>query len=119
MHSGALFLIPASFAGHVEPRHGQVTHKIAPDIDAKRDQLMAGLNDARMVIGLYQMKGIRPTLTGRNGEGDPYYSDGEIWVAQLAAGDKEAEKPAEMEAPPALIQMKDAAFSLAYPGRSQ
>jgi hypothetical protein len=95
---------------------GQVTHRIAPDVDAERDSLIAGLNDARMVIGLYQMNGIGPTLTGRNGEGDPYHSDGEIWVARLAAPGKEAEKPVEMETPPVLIQIKNAAFSLAYPG---
>jgi LssY C-terminus len=98
---------------------GQVTHRIAPDVDAERDLLMAGLNDARMVTGLYQMKGIGPTLNGRNGEGDPYHSDGEIWVARLVAAGKEAGKPAAMETPPALIQMKDAAFSLVYQGRSQ
>jgi hypothetical protein len=98
---------------------GQVTHRIAADVDAERDRLMTGLNDALMVTGIYQMKGIGPTLTGRNGEGDPYYSDGEIWVARLVAGGKEAEKPAEMESPPALIQMKDAAFSLASQGHSQ
>jgi LssY C-terminus len=97
---------------------GQVTHRIAANIDAERDRLMTGLNDARMVIGLYQMKGIGPTLAGRNGEGDPYYSDGEIWVARLVVAGKEAEKPAAMEAPPALIQVKDAAFSLASQERS-
>jgi LssY C-terminus len=98
---------------------GQVTHRIAPNIDAERDRLVAGLIDARMVIGIYQMKGIGPTLTGRNGEGDPYYTDGEIWVAQLVVAGKEAEQPAAMETPPVLIQMKDAAFSLASQGRSQ
>jgi LssY C-terminus len=92
---------------------GQVTHRIAANVDAERDQLITGLNDARMVTSLYQMKGIGPTLTGRNGEGDPYYSDGEIWVARLAAGGAEAGKPAVMEAPPALIQIKNAAFSFA------
>jgi hypothetical protein len=97
---------------------GQVTHRIAADVDAERDRLVAGLNDARMVTGIYQMKGIGPTLTGRNGEGDPYYSDGEIWVAQLVVAGKEAEKPAAMEMPPVLIQMKDAVFSLASQGRS-
>jgi hypothetical protein len=97
---------------------GQVTHRIAANVDAERDRLVAGLNDARMVTGIYQMKGIGPTLTGRNGEGDPYYSDGEIWVAQLVVAGKEAEKPAAMEMPPVLIQMKDAVFSLASQGRS-
>jgi LssY C-terminus len=82
---------------------GQVTHRIAANVDAERDRLIAGLNDALMVTGIYQMKGIGPTLMGRNGEGDPYYSDGEIWVARLSVGGKEAEKPAERETPPALI----------------
>jgi hypothetical protein len=39
------------------------------------------------------------------------YTDGEIWVARLVSGGKEAEKLAEMLPAPALIQMKDTAFS--------
>jgi hypothetical protein len=90
---------------------GQVTHRIAPNIDEERDRLISGLNEAHMVVSIYQMKGIGPTLNGRNGEGDPYYTDGEIWVARLVGGGKEAEKPAEMLPPPALIQVKDTIFS--------
>src|SRR5258705_9205232 len=90
---------------------GQVTHRIAPNIDEERDRLISDLNDALMVASIYQMKGIGPTLNGRNGEGDPYYTDGEIWVARLVGGDKEAEKPAEMQPPPALILIKDTVFS--------
>jgi hypothetical protein len=98
---------------------GQVTHRIAANIDAERDRLVTGLNDALVVTGLYQMKGIGPTLTGRNGEGDPYYSDGEIWVARLVVAGKEAVKPAAMQTPPVLIQIKDSAFSLASQGRAK
>lgn len=90
---------------------GQVTHRIAANIDEERDRLIAELNDAHMVRSIYQMKGIGPTLNGRNGEGDPYYTDGEIWVARLVSGGKEAEKPAEMLPAPVLIQIKDTAFS--------
>jgi hypothetical protein len=90
---------------------GQITHRIAPNVDEERDRLIAGLNDAHMVTSIYQMKGIGPTLNGRNGEGDPYYTDGEIWVARLVSGGKVAEKLAEMVPAPALIQIKDAAFS--------
>ena len=90
---------------------GQVTHRIAPNVDEERDRLIAGLNDAHMVTSIYQMKGIGPTLNGRNGEGDPYYTDGEIWVARLVSGGKETEKLAEMVPAPALIRIKDAAFS--------
>ncbi|MGO4741114.1 LssY C-terminal domain-containing protein [Bosea sp. 2KB_26] len=91
---------------------GQVTHRIAPNIDEERNRLIDGLNSARMVVGIDQMKGIGPMLTGRNAEGDPYYSDGEIWIARLVIAGGEAAKPAETTAPPPLIQLKDAAFSL-------
>lgn len=91
---------------------GQVTHRIAPNVDAERDRLIDGLNNARMVTGLYQMSGIGPTLNGRNAEGDPYHSDGEVWVARLVVEGAEAAKPAEFTPPPALIQLKDGAFAL-------
>jgi hypothetical protein len=90
---------------------GQVTHRIAADIDKARSRLIDGLNSAHMVIAIYQMKGIGPTLNGRNGEGDPYYTDGEIWLAKLVNAGQEAEKLAEMQPAPALIQMKDAVYS--------
>jgi hypothetical protein len=95
---------------------GQVTHKIAPNIDEARDQLVGTLNQAQMVTRIYQMKGIGPTLNGRNGEGDPYYTDGEIWVAKLVRRGDKADKLATMLPAPALIQIKDAAFSWASPG---
>jgi len=64
---------------------GQVTHKIAPNVDEERDRLIGDLNRAQMVTRIYQAKGSGPTLNGRNGEGDPYYSDGEIWLARLVS----------------------------------
>ena len=51
---------------------GQVTHHIAPDIDVERDGLTADLKAARVVEAIYEVTGIGPTLTGRNGEGDSY-----------------------------------------------
>ncbi len=94
---------------------GQVTHKIAPNVDEERDQLVGDLNQARMVTGIYQMRGIGPTLNGRNGEGDPYYTDGEIRVATLVGRGNKAVEAAKMLPAPALIQVKDAAFSWASP----
>lgn len=90
---------------------GQVTHKIAPNIDQERDQLIDGLNRAQMVKSIFQTRGIGPTLNGRNGEGDPYYTDGEIWVARLVGRGDKADKAAKLLPPPALIQIKDAVFS--------
>jgi len=89
---------------------GQVTHKIAPNIDSERSQLIGDLNQAQVVTGIYQMRGIGPTLNGRNGEGDPYSTDGEIWVAKLVRRGDRADKIANALSPPALIQLKDAAF---------
>lgn len=90
---------------------GQVTHKIAPNIDEERERLIAGLDDARMVLSMYQIRGVGPTLKGRNGEGDPYYTDGEIWVAKLVAAGQKTAAPAKLLRPPALIQMKDKMFA--------
>lgn len=92
---------------------GQVTHKIAPNIDEERDRLITGLDLARVVLDIYQMRGIGPTLNGRNGEGDPYYTDGEIWMAKLVARGEKAKEPAKILPVPALIQMKDKMFSWA------
>jgi hypothetical protein len=89
---------------------GQVTHPIAANVDEGRDRLIAGLNNAHMLTSIYQMKGIGPTLNGRNGEGDPYYMDREIWVTRLVDDGKETQKPADVLPAPVLIELKDAAF---------
>lgn len=90
---------------------GQVTHRIAPNIDQERNRLIGDLNQARMVTGIFEIRGIGPTLNGRNGEGDPYYTDGEIWMATLVNRGERAAAAAKFEPPPALIQMKDKIFS--------
>jgi hypothetical protein len=86
---------------------GQVTHHIGPNIDAERDLMMHDLVEAGMVDALFQISGIGPTLFGRNGGGDPYYTDGEIDVASLVVdGVKRTEPPATLPPPP-LIALKD------------
>lgn len=86
---------------------GQVTHHIAPNIDAERDMLMRDLGKAGMVQNFFQISGVGPTLFGRNGEGDPYYTDGEIYIATLVIdGTRRMEPPVRIPAPP-LIALKD------------
>ena len=86
---------------------GQITHHIGPDIDAERDLLMRDLREAGMVEALFQISGIGPTLFGRNGGGDRYYTDGEIDFASLVVdGVKRAEPPATLQSPP-LTALKD------------
>lgn len=87
---------------------GQVTHHIAPDIDAERDLVVADLTKAQMVEATYSVSGVGPTFNGRNGEGDLYQTDGEIQFARLVAdGRKRAAPPDVLSAPP-WIDMKDA-----------
>jgi LssY C-terminus len=86
---------------------GQVTHHIGPDIDAERGLLMRDLREAGMVQTLFQISGTGPTLLGRNGEGDPYFTDGEIDLASLVVDGVRRTEPPEILPPPPLIALKD------------
>jgi hypothetical protein len=86
---------------------GQVTHHIAPDIDAVRDLLTDDLKKAGRVEATYQVTGIGPTLNGHNGEGDPYYSDGEIWMSRLVPVGTKATTAAVVLPPPPFVGLKD------------
>jgi len=84
----------------------RITHHIAPDIDADRDLLTADLGDAHVSKTLYEVTGIGPTIDGRNGEGDPYYTDGEIKISVLVDGCTERSgSVAKLDNPP-LIRFK-------------
>lgn len=84
-----------------------VTHHIGADLDAERALLVADLENAGMADAKYQVTGIGPTLTGRNGGGDPYYTDGEIWVLRLVAACKKRDGPAVTIPSPPATEMKD------------
>jgi LssY C-terminus len=86
---------------------GQVTHHIGPDIDSERDLLMRDLREAGMADALFQISGIGPTLFGRNGGGDAYYTDGEIDVASLVVNGVKRSEPPAMLPPPPLVALKD------------
>ena len=47
------------------------------------NSLAADLEAAGMVEAKYQVTGVGPTLAGRNGGGDLYYTDGEVWILRL------------------------------------
>jgi hypothetical protein len=65
---------------------GRVTHHIAPDIDRERDTLMTDLFRS----GRMEQPFLVPHLgwtKGRNGEGDCYYTDGNLAVGVLHCAD--------------------------------
>jgi hypothetical protein len=80
-----LWLGAASFDRGVGLSHdtGAITHHISPDIDAERNFLMDDLAAAGMLASSYQIPGIGPTMDGRNGEGDRYFTDGKATIGVL------------------------------------
>jgi hypothetical protein len=108
----AVWLGAATFDRSVGLGHddGRVTHHIAPDIDADRDLLTADAKAAKVVQTIYEITGIGPTVAGRNGEGDPYYTDGEIKISVLVAGcDQHSASVKVLDNPP-LINLKNRAW---------
>ena len=86
---------------------GAITHHISPDIDAERGLLAADLEAAQMVDAKYQVTGIGPTVTGRNGGGDPYYTDGEVWILRLVVACQKRTAPTEQIPSPPATEIKD------------
>ncbi|AZO11880.1 MULTISPECIES: LssY C-terminal domain-containing protein [unclassified Mesorhizobium] len=80
-----LWLGSASFDRGVGFSHdtGAITHHIGPDIDAERNFLIGDLRAAGMLISTTEIPGIGATKIGRNGGGDPYFTDGMAVVGVL------------------------------------
>lgn len=80
-----LWLGSASFDRGVGFSHdtGQITHHIGPDLDAERNLVMSDLQKAGQISSTYDIPGIGATKTGRNGGGDPYFTDGKALVGVL------------------------------------
>lgn len=87
----------------------QVTHHISPDVDAERDYVAGQLASVGMVERVYEIAGVGPTLNGRNGGGDRYFTDGEAVIAVLAPTCKEgAPKAASRDGVAWQTRFKDA-----------
>jgi len=99
---------------------GQVTHRIAPQIDQERAFLIGELKNIGMVETQYTVSGVGPTLMGRNGNGNLYQTDGDIWIAQLVSGGQAQTDAASTLDEPRFVQMKNAVWNALLPilGRS-
>ena len=86
---------------------GAITHHIGADIDAERQLLATDLEAAGLVDAKYQVTGIGPTMTGRNGGGDPYYTDGEVWILRLVVACQKRTGPATVIPSPSATEIKD------------
>ena len=86
---------------------GAITHHIDADIDAERTRFAADLEAAGMVTARYQVTGIGPTVAGRNGGGDLYYTDGEVWILRLVEACHKQASPATIIPSPPATELKD------------
>jgi hypothetical protein len=62
---------------------GQITHHVAPDIDAARDKLIQDLQATRMLQSLQWIENFQPKPDGFNGGGDPWHTDRRMAVITL------------------------------------
>jgi hypothetical protein len=90
---------------------GAITHHIGADIDAERKLLAGELESAGMVEARYQVTGIGPTMNGRNGGGDLYYTDGEVWILRLVTACQKRTGPASIIPSPSATEIKDQIWS--------
>lgn len=62
---------------------GQITHHIAPDVDAERDHLMGCLERTGKLAEQYSVDDFHKIRTGKNGGGDPWRTDGRLLVGVI------------------------------------
>lgn len=104
----AVWLGAASFDRSVGFSHdtGQITHHIDADLDAERAFFLRSLGDVGVLDRTYRVAGIGPTLAGRNGGGDRYFTDGEVAVGVIRQP-LDTSYPPEKRALPAAPSAKD------------
>lgn len=62
----------------------QITHHIAPGVDGERDNVIEDLRAVGAIGNFSWMDGFQKERTGKNGGGDPYFTDGRLAIIHLA-----------------------------------
>jgi len=81
-----LWLGSASYDKGVGFSHttGQVTHHIASDVDTERDHVRRGVEQTRGLSETHTVPGFHKAREGKNGGGDVWHTDGDLWVGVIA-----------------------------------
>ena len=74
---------------------GQITHHIAPGTDAERDNVLEDLRRAGAVSQESWIDGFQQSRTGKNGGGDPYFTDGRLAIIVLGSATQQGPAPAQ------------------------
>jgi hypothetical protein len=64
---------------------GQITHLTGPDVDAERDLLFRDLQGTGDLAERYTVAGFHTVREGRNGGGDPWHTDGDLYVGVIGS----------------------------------
>jgi len=114
-----VWLGSASFDRGVGLSHdtGQITHHIDPDLDAERSYLIGTLTHIGALLSTYEVSGVGPTLSGRNGEGDRYFTDGEITIGVIDPLMQASRTSAALPNPPAVVVKGHAWSAIVAVGR--
>jgi hypothetical protein len=62
---------------------GQITHHISSDVDAERDLILRDLEATGDLAENYFVDGFHKVLSGKNGGGDPWHTDGRLAVGVI------------------------------------
>ena len=95
-----LWLGAATFDSHVGISHltGQITHHIDADVDAERDKLASDFATERNLV-LEWMQDFQLDRRGKNGGGDPYFTDGRLCLIRVASAQTALEAAQQFFAP--------------------
>jgi len=67
-------------------RTGQITHFTGADIDAERDKLFDDLKETDDLAEMYIVEDFHTIRQGKNGGGDPWHTDGNLYVGVIKRG---------------------------------
>jgi hypothetical protein len=114
-----VWLGAASFDRAVGFSHdtGQITHHIDADLDAERAFFIGSLAREGVLDRSYLVPGIGLTLNGRNGEGDRYFTDGDVVIGVIDPRVGAAEPAPRAVAPPPVTAKTRLLRSLVAIGR--
>lgn len=62
---------------------GEITHHIGPQVDSERDKILADLQAVGDLETTYWIDEFQEKLSGKNGGGDPYETDGRLAVGVI------------------------------------
>ncbi len=62
---------------------GQITHHIGANVDEERDHLFQNLQQTKDLVEFYDVPDFHKVRQGKNGGGDPWHTDGKLYVGVI------------------------------------